>query len=58
MMRNEVFFAVWAWLFPLTANFKIEGGKGDYIKIISYIDFFPGGGGHKKEDAWTFGFLL
>lgn len=37
-------FAVWAWLFPLTANSKIEGGKGDYIKIITYIDFFPGGG--------------
>lgn len=43
MMGSEGFFAVWAWLFPLTANFKIEGGKGDYIKIITYIDFFPGG---------------
>lgn len=57
MVRNEGFFAVWAWLFPLTANFKNEGGKGDYIEIIMYIDFFRGGG-HKKEDAWTFGFLL
>lgn len=43
------FFAVWAWLFPLTANFKNEGGKGDYIEIIMYIDFFRGGGGIKRR---------
>lgn len=32
MMRSEGLFAVWAWLFPLTANFKIKGGKGDFKK--------------------------
>lgn len=57
MMCNEVFFVVWVWLFLLIVNFKIEGGKGDYIKIIMYIDFFLGGG-YKKEDIWIFGFFL
>lgn len=45
MMCSEGFFVVWVWLFLLIVNFKIEGGKGDYVKIIMYIDFFLGGGG-------------
>lgn len=39
MMHDEYFFAVWTWLFTLTADFKIKGGKGD-IKIIGYIASF------------------
>lgn len=49
MMCNEGFFVVWVWLFLLIVNFKNEGGKGDYIKIIMYIDFFLGGGGIKRR---------
>lgn len=58
MMCSEGFFVVWVWLFLLIVNFKIEGGKGDYIKIIMYIDVFFWGGGYKKEDVWIFGFFL
>lgn len=57
MVCNEGFIVVWVWLFLLIVNFKIEGGKGDYVKIIMYIDFFLGGG-YKKEDVWIFGFFL